>query len=98
MWGGGDDGQSPRAGDQIYALLPLVSRVRLSATPWIAARQAPPSKGFSRQEDCLAGYSPWVAKSWIQLSTHAGKELFLLAHSVVIFWFGLDLLASLPLL
>ena len=28
----------------------LLSRVRLLATPWIAAYQAPPSMGFSRQE------------------------------------------------
>ena len=28
----------------------LPSRVRLLGTPWIAAYQAPPSKGFSRQE------------------------------------------------
>ena len=28
----------------------LLSRVRLSATPWTVARQAPPSMGFSRQE------------------------------------------------
>ena len=27
-----------------------LSRVRLSATPWTAAHQAPPSMGFSRQE------------------------------------------------
>ena len=27
-----------------------LSRVRLSATPWTAAYQAPPSMGFSRQE------------------------------------------------
>ena len=27
-----------------------LSRVRLLATPWIAAYQAPPSMGFSRQE------------------------------------------------
>ena len=27
-----------------------LSRVRLVATPWIAAYQAPPSVGFSRQE------------------------------------------------
>ena len=39
-----------------------------------------------------------VAKSWTQQSMHAGKELFLLAHSVVIFWIGLDLLAIHPLL
>ena len=28
----------------------LLSRVRLLATPWAAAHQAPPSMGFSRQE------------------------------------------------
>ena len=28
----------------------LLSCVRLLATPWIAAHQAPPSMGFSRQE------------------------------------------------
>ena len=28
----------------------LLSRVRLLATPWTAAYQAPPSMGFSRQE------------------------------------------------
>ena len=28
-----------------------LSRVRLLATPWTAAYQAPPSMGFSRQED-----------------------------------------------
>ena len=29
-----------------------LSRVRLPETPWTAAHQAPPSVGFSRQEDC----------------------------------------------
>ena len=29
-----------------------LSRVRLLATPWTAAHQAPPSMGFSRQEKC----------------------------------------------
>ena len=28
----------------------VLSHVRLLATPWTAARQAPPSMGFSRQE------------------------------------------------
>ena len=32
----------------------LLSRVRLFATPWTAAYQAPPSMGFSRQE-CWSG-------------------------------------------
>ena len=31
-----------------------LSRVRLFATPWIVAYQAPPSMGFSRQE-CWSG-------------------------------------------
>ena len=31
-----------------------LSRVRLLATPWTAAHQAPPSMGFSRQE-CWSG-------------------------------------------
>ena len=29
-----------------------LSRVRLFATPWTVAYQAPPSKGFSKQEYC----------------------------------------------
>ena len=33
-------------------LLSHFSRVRLFATPWTAAYQAPPSVGFSRQEYC----------------------------------------------
>ena len=32
------------------AKVKLLSRVRLLATPWTAAHQAPPSMGFSRQE------------------------------------------------
>ena len=34
----------------LLLLLSLFSRVRLCATPWTAAHQAPPSLGFSRQE------------------------------------------------
>ena len=34
----------------LLLLLSRFSRVRLSATPWTAAHQAPPSLGFSRQE------------------------------------------------
>ena len=34
----------------ILLLLSRFSRVRLLATPWTAAHQAPPSMGFSRQE------------------------------------------------
>ena len=39
-------------------LLSRFSRVRLCATPWTAAHQAPPSLGFSRQE------MEWVAISF----------------------------------
>ena len=34
----------------LLLLLSHFSRVRLSATPWTAAHQAPPSMGFSRQK------------------------------------------------
>ena len=34
----------------LLLLLSHFSRVRLLATPWTAAYQAPPSMGFSRQE------------------------------------------------
>ena len=37
-------------GDAIQPSHPLLSRVRLLATSWTAAHQAPPSVGFSRQE------------------------------------------------
>ena len=36
--------------DLLLLLLSRFSRVRLCATPWTAAFQAPPSMGFSRQE------------------------------------------------
>jgi len=39
-----------RAFHLFYAMLSHFSRVRLCATPWTAAHQAPPSLGFSRQE------------------------------------------------
>ena len=34
----------------VHCEVKLLSRVRLFATPWTAAYQAPPSMGFSRQE------------------------------------------------
>ena len=34
----------------LLLLLSHFSRVQLCATPWMAAHQAPPSLGFSRQE------------------------------------------------
>ena len=36
--------------DKLLLLLSRFSRVRLFATPWTAAYQAPPSMGFSSQE------------------------------------------------
>ena len=37
-----------------------LSRVRLLATPWTAAYQAPPSMGFSRQEYWSGVPLPWA--------------------------------------
>ena len=44
-----------------------LSRVRLLATPWTAAYQAPPSMGFSRQEHWSGVPFPSPLKSWIEL-------------------------------
>ena len=41
---------SPLLSHCLLLLLSRFSRVRLCATPWTAAHQAPPSLGFSRQE------------------------------------------------
>ena len=38
----------------MYSEVKSLSRVRLFATPWTIAYQAPPSMGFSRQE-CWSG-------------------------------------------
>ena len=53
----------------------LLSRVRLFATPWTAAYQAPPSMGFSRQE-CWSGvplgayiisaFTLWIYLGWMK--------------------------------
>ena len=45
----------------------LLSRVRLSATPWTAAYQAPQSTGFSRQEywSGVPSPSPYGQLSWV---------------------------------
>ena len=57
-----------------------LSRVRLFATPWTVAYQAPPSMGFSRQE-CWSGV-PFEGKlihspthCWIQCAAHPTTEL-----------------------
>ena len=40
-----------------------LSRVRLLATPWTAAYQAPPSMGFSRQEYWSGVPLPWLGSN-----------------------------------
>ena len=47
--------------ETLLLLLSRFSRVRLFATPWTAAHQAPPSMGFSRQEywSGVPSPSPW---------------------------------------
>ena len=44
-----------------------LSRVRLFATPWTAARQAPPSLGFSRQAYCSGVPSPSLTQQEDQI-------------------------------
>ena len=41
-----------------------LSHARLLATPWTAAYQAPPSMGFSRQEDWSGMPLPSLSKAW----------------------------------
>ena len=49
--GQGEGGTNGESNMETYTLLlSHFSRVRLLATPWTAAYQAPPSMGFSRQE------------------------------------------------
>ena len=43
-----------------------LSRVWLLATPWTAARQAPPSMGFSRQEYWSGVPLPFLGKEYIK--------------------------------
>ena len=49
-----DASPSEPPGKPMLLLLSRFSRVRLFATPWTAAYQAPPSMGFARQE-CWSG-------------------------------------------
>ena len=58
-----------------------LSRVRLLATPWTAAFQAPPSMGFSRQEywsgvplPFPALTSPWIPAQWQRLARGWGGK------------------------
>ena len=53
----------------------LLSRVRLLATPWTAAHQAPPPMGFFRQE------------YWSGVPLPSPEEISSLSHSVVFLYF-----------
>ena len=46
----GENQEAKKTLETLLLLLSRFSRVRLCATPWTAAHQAPPSLGFSRQE------------------------------------------------
>ena len=52
----------------LLLLLSRFSRVRLCATPWTAAHQAPPSMGFSRQKH-WSGYTT-QSNLWIQCNPY----------------------------
>ena len=56
-----------------------LSRVRLSATPWTAAHQAPPSMGFSRQEY----WSGVPLPSPFTLLIRTKAEVFKMAYNVL---------------
>ena len=60
----------------IYVKVKLLSRVRLFATPWTVAHQAPPSMGFSRQE-----YWEWVAISF-SFKLYEHQKHFLKSHFI----------------
>ena len=58
---------------RLLRLLSGFSRVRLFATPWTAASEAPPSMGFSRQEY----WSGVPLPAEIKLEPRAGRLLVL---------------------
>ena len=64
----------------LLLLLSHFSHVRLLATPWTAAYQAPPSVGFSRQ-DYWSGV-PLPPPEWGLLSTKVCRLLFIVASLV----------------
>ena len=77
----------------------LLSRVRLFATPWTAAYQAPPSMGFSRQEywsgvpllspvnltseDILPELT-WEMSLWVTVSSQIAPDHFGLTLSAIL--------------
>ena len=66
-----------------------LSRVRLLATSWPAAYQAPPSMGFSRQEywsgvpSLTAGIYKWLVCCFLNFSSQAYASPFRYPHSNV---------------
>ena len=65
----------------------LLSHVRLLATPWTAAYQAPPTMGFSRQEYWSFSFSiipskeiPGFRMDWLDLPAVQGTLKSLLQH------------------
>ena len=76
-----------------------LSRVRLFATPWTVARQAPPSMGFSKQEYWSGlpfppipnkywsiGYIVWASKynrTWLNQLAHYHEDNYLLTFEAV---------------
>ena len=73
----------------LLLLLSCFSCVRLCATPWMAAHQAPPSLGFSRQEhwigvplpspSCIAGrfFTVWATKEVSRRMMFKSRSLWL---------------------
>ena len=76
-----------------------LSRVRLLATPWTAAHQAPPSMGFSRQEYChrLLPYVWWVTLYYKELPAWSKKVLQLYFCHFWVSWLWNSHLISLKL-
>ena len=62
-----------------------LSRVRLPATPWTAAHQAPPSMGFSRQE-YWSGMPLHLFKNLIHLQHHHTSSFFLFQLAYNLTW------------
>ena len=73
---------------KLLLLLSHFSRVRLCATPQMAAHQPPPSLGFSRQEHWsgLPFPSPMhESEKWKWLSTHAHSLAIVFMHILLLF-------------
>ena len=65
-----------------YLVVQLLSRVRLFATPWTVAYQAPPSTGFSRQEywSGLPFPSPGESSQTRDRTRIIGRRFYRLSH------------------